>query len=310
MKHHAGATCATAVAARKSRRKFLFATAIISVAATGLSAANWGNWGAPVNIEDLPDSSTEINTASIDGCASISPDGLTLAFNSFRTGNQDIYLATRSNTSEGFGDPVLLPATINKLAPEFCPTLTHGKRMYFSRPSLVPADPGDLFVSQLGPNGWSEAQRLGPAVNNTGTAEMSASFYEDDEGREVLVFSRQPVGPFVTPGGKIYQSINGAPATLVTGGPHSSFSDNRPSVTHDGRTIFWDSDRTGTLGGPDYWYAIRSNTSQPWGQAIHLPQLSSAEADTRPYVSWRGDMMIISSASDIYFANRTKTRAN
>ena len=291
---------------KSTQLRLATATATIGLAAAAVALPTFGDWSAPADVESLPGSSAEVNTPSIDGCASISPDGLTLAFNSFRTGNQDIYLATRTNTSEGFGDPVLLPSTINKLAPESCPTLTRGNRLYFTRASLAPADPGDLFVSQLGPNGWSEAQRLGPAVNNTGTAEQSASFYEDDEGREVLVFSRLPNGPFTGPGGKIYQSVDGAPATLVAGGPHSSFSDNRPSVTHDGRTIFWDSDRTGTLGGPDYWYATRSSTSQPWGQAIHLPQLSSAAADTRPYVGWRGDMMIINSASDIYFATRDK----
>lgn len=280
----------------------LSAAATIGLAtAAAVAMPSFGDWSTPANIESLPGSSTEINTESIDGCASISPDGLTLAFNSFRTGNQQIYLATRSSTSEGFGDPVMLPATVNTQGLESCPTITRGHRLYFTR---TQGDPGDLFVSKLGPNGWSEAQRLGPAVNNTGTVEESASIYEDDDGREVLVFSRRPAGPFVGPNGKIYQSVDGGPATLVAGGPHSSASDNRPSVTHDGRTIFWDSDRTGALGGPDYWYATRTSTSQPWGQAIHIPQVSSAVADTRPFVNWRGDELIISASSDIWFATR------
>lgn len=288
-------------------RQLSLATAAASIglaAAAAVAMPSFGDWSTPADIESLPGSSTDLNSTSIDGCASISPDGLTLAFNSFRTGGQQIYLATRSSTSEGFGEPVMLPDTINTPGIESCPTITRGKRLYFTR---TRGDPGDLFVSKLGPNGWSEAERLGPAINDPALVEESASFYEDDEGREVMVFSRRPAGPLVGPGQKIYQSVDGAPATLVAGGPHSSSSDARPSVTHDGKTIFWDSLRTGLLNnGPDIWYATRSNTSEPWGQAVHLSQVSTAVGDVRPFVSWRGDMLIITAFSDIWFATRDK----
>ena len=280
---------------------------ILAVVASGVAARNWEEWSAPANIEALPNSSPDVNSDSIDGCASISPDGLTLAFNSFRTGNQQIYLATRASRSEGFGDPVMLPGTVNTQAIESCPTITNGHRLYFTRSQ---GDPGDLFVSKLGPRGWSEAERLGPAVNQAGTVEESASIYEDDDGREVLVFSRRPAGPLVGPNGKIYQSVDGAPAELVAGGPHSSSSDNRPSVTHDGRTIFWDSLRSGSLGGPDIWYATRSSTSQDFGQAVHLSGLSTAAGDIRPFVSWRGDAMIISASNDMWIARRSQKTGN
>jgi hypothetical protein len=280
------------------------AAAIIGLTTAAVMAMpSFGDWSTPVNVESLPGSSAEINTTSIDGCASISPDGLTLAFNSFRTGNQEIYLATRSSTSQGFGDPVMLPAPINTTAIESCPTIARGNRLYFTSSR---GDPGDLFMSKLGPKGWSDPERLGPAVNLAGMVDEAPTFYEDEDGREVMLFSRRPPGPLVGPDGKIYQSVDGAPATLVQGGPHSSASDNRPSVTHDGRTIFWDSSRTGSLGGPDIWYATRSSLSQPWGQAVHLSEISSTANDTRPYVGRNGEVMIISAASDIWFSERSK----
>lgn len=286
---------------RVTSRALLATAAAGSLAALTTAAAlampGFGEWAVPASIETLPGSSTELNTDSIDGCASISPDGLTLAFNSFRTGNQQIYVATRTTTSEGFGDPVMLPPPINTPGLESCPTLTRGKRMFFSS---TRGEPGDIFVTRLGPDGWSEPERLGANVNNFGTVEESASVYEDDEGREVLVFSRRPAGPLVGPGQKIYESIDGAPATLVAGGPHSSSSDSRPSVSHDGRTIFWDSLRSGGLG---IWYATRSNTSEPWGQAVHLSQLGAA---TRPHIGWNGEMMTLGISSDIYFTTRVK----
>ena len=293
-------------------RTLLGATGVVGLLAVTAAAA-WAmpafdDWSGLFDVESLPGSSTEVNSASIDGCASISPDGLTLAFNSFRSLNQQIWLATRNSTSEGFGDPVMLPAPINTQAQESCPTITQGHRLYFTR-STGTAGTGDLLVSKLGPNGWSNPTNLGPAINTSANVEEGVSFYEDDQGREVLVFSRRPNGPFVGPGGNIYESVDGAPATLVAGGPHSSGSDNRPSVTHDGKTIVWDSLRTGSQSS-DIWYATRSTTSEPFGQASQLSQVNTALADTRPFISRDGEMLIVSSNSDIWFATRDKANGN
>jgi hypothetical protein len=289
---------------RTRRRAGYFAAIAAAMGTAAIAMPQFEDWSAVADIESLPGSSTDVNSPSIDGCASISPDGLTLAFNSFRSLNQEIWIATRPDKSHGFGDPVMLPAPINTPAQEFCPTIARGHRLYFSRSNRGPGT-GDLYVSRLGPKGWTEPEALGPAINTPDAVEESPSFYENDQGREVMVFSRRPNGAFVEPGGQIYESVDGAPATLVAGGPHSSGSDNRPSVTHDGKTIFWDSLRTGSQNA-DIWYATRSNTSEPFGTAIQLNQLNTAQNDTRPFISWNGQMLIISAASDMWFATREK----
>ena len=276
-------------------RNAVIGTMLLSSAAV-LAIPPMGDWGTVQNLEEMPGSSTLLNTGSIDGCASISPDGLSIYFLSFRTGNSDIYVAERSSPSEGFGNPVALPAPINTGGNEICPTITHGHRLYYTGFQDDPA--GDIYMSKKGPKGWSAPQRLGPNINTNGNLEEAPSFYEDDEGRQVMIFSRRPPGPLTGFGGKIYQSINGGPATLVQGGPHSSAADNRASVTHDGKTIFWDSTRTGSLGDSDLWTATRSNTSEPWGVATHLVALSSEKHDSRPYVSWDGTLLLISSSRD------------
>ena len=295
-----------------SSRALLGAAAAVSLfgltTAAALAMPPFGSWTALADIETLPGSSTEVNTSAIEGCASISPDGLTLAFNSFRTGGQQLFLATRSSTSEGFGDPVMLPAPVNTPAQESCPTVTQGHRLYFTRSTGAPGT-GDLYVSKLGPNGWSNPTSLGPTINTSENVEEGVSFYDDDEGRQVLVFSRRPNGAFVGPGGHIYESVDGAPATLISGGPHSSGSDNRPSVTHDGKTIFWDSLRTGSQSS-DIWYATRSSTSEPFGPAVQLNQVNTGFAETRPFVSWDGDALIVASNSDIWFATREQATGN
>jgi len=105
---------------------------------------------------------------------------------------------------------------------------------------------------------------------------------------------------------------------LVAGGANSSASDNRPSVTRDGLTIFFDSTRTGTLGGPDLYYATRSNTWEPFGPAIHLTSLSSSVFDARATISKDGSFLTFSSqraggegpAPDMYYATREKITGN
>lgn len=287
----------------------LFATAAVALPA-------FGDWSEPRNLESVAGTSAMLNTPAVDGCASHSRDGLTIAFNSNRGGNHDIYLATRTSKSAAFGTPVRLPSPINTSSDEFCPTLRQGNRLYFSSGRDDPA--GDLYVSRSGPKGWSAPARLGPNINEPGMMDEVAAFYEDGQGREVMLFSRRPA---TGPGGKIYESIDGAPAELVGGGPHSSAADNRPSVTHDGRTIFWDSTRTGSRG-PDIWTATRSSTSEPWGDAVHLSDLNSAGFDARPFISWDGTLLTFSSnrtgsegpgpmfAPDIWFAARSKTAGN
>ena len=274
-----------------NRNVYIYAATAAAIAyASAAVAKNWEDWSTPVNLESLPGSSAAVNSPAVDGCASHSPDGLTIVFNSNRGGNQDLYMATRSSTSEGFGAPVPLPALVNTSANEACPTIANGHRLYFSSDREDPSY--DIYVSKRGPNGWSEPENLGPNINTPGWLDEAAAFYEDG-GDQVMLFSSRQAGG--AGDGNIYQSVNGGPKSLVAGGPNSSASDNRPSVTRDGLTIFFDSTRSGGLGGPDIYYATRSSTSQPFGPAIHLIGLSSSEFDARATISKDGSFITFSS---------------
>lgn len=287
------------------RRGALLATVLMAGAAIAMPP--FGDWSEPANLASVPGTGSGISTPAVDGCASLSPDGLSIAFTSNRTGNFDIYVASRPSKSAAFGSPVRLPAPISTSANDSCPTLVQGNRIFFSSDRDDPAY--DLYVARRAGKVWF-VTRLGPNINRPGWLDESAAIYEEG-GHEVMVYSsRRPDGS----DGKIYQSIDGAPASLVAGGPHSSASDNRPSITHDGKTIFYDSDRYGTLGGPDLYYSTRSSTSEPFGPAIHLESLSSPGFDARPFISWDGTMLAFSSARpgnpspapDIWFATREK----
>jgi hypothetical protein len=74
------------------------------------SSVNSTNWSAPMNL------GTNVNSAFHDGGATISPDGLSLYFDSTRPGgygNHDIYVCTRPDKSSPFGPAVNLGPAVN-----------------------------------------------------------------------------------------------------------------------------------------------------------------------------------------------------
>lgn len=269
-----------------------------------------GEWGVPINVEDLPGSSKAINSPSIDGCVSLSRDGLELYFTSFRDGSADIFVAERASLSDGFGSPRKLPPTVNTVANDACPTLVGRNSLYYLRSEG--ADQGNLFVSRRNSSDWLPAKPVNPAFN-TPMLEESVSIFEDEQGHEVVIFSRRnPDGS----GGVILQSIAGDSPVPLEGGPNAAGSNNRPWVSRDGRLIAFDSDRPGGQGGPDIWFAERDSTDDPFGPAYTLPELNSPGNDLRPAFTWDQTQMFFSSsragsespAPDIWMAERRRLR--
>ena len=80
--------------------------------------------------------------------------------------------------------------------------------------------------------------------------------------------------------------------------------DNRPNVRRDGLEIFFDSDRSGGIGGLDLWAATRASTSEPWSTPVNLgSDVNSVANDLRASLSW--------DATALYFgSNRAGSEGN
>lgn len=274
----------------------------LCLCASAATAKDFGDWSPPVNVEALSGSSSQLSTEFVEGCPIQSPYDGALYIASNRPGGLgglDIWVAHRNG--DGWGPPENPGAPINSSADEFCPTPARGNRIFFVSKRTEPN--GDIYVFKNG-----QVTRLGSNINSS-AQEWSPSFFETDGGSEVLYFSSTRNG-----NQDIFYSVNWGPAQLATGGVNGSANDARPNVRHDGLEMVWDSDRFGTLGGPDIFISTRSSVDEPWGPAIHLDApINSSAGESRASLSWDGEELLFGSTrsggdggSDVYLSTRSK----
>ena len=153
-----------------------------------------------------------------------------------------------------------------------------------------------------------------PAID--GTTELIDCFSSD--GLEMYIGSQRAGGY----GGWDYWVLSrpskeddwGAPVNL---GPavNSPKDDCLGSISPDGRTFYFSSDRNGGYGGVDIYMSTRATKSSPWGQAVNLgPSINSSGDDRSPCISPDALELYITSYRpggygyhDIYVSRRATT---
>ena len=225
-----------------------------------------------------------VNTASLEGCAMQSPDGLSLYFASNRSGGVgglDIWVAHRPNTSHPWHTPENLGTPINSTSDELCPTPVRGKGLFFISARSGGYGGGDIYFARLNPaHGWTAPMNLGSGVNSS-AGEAGPSYFEAD-GRAFLYFSSGP---------DIYASEQASNGSWGSAAPvtelNSASGDFRPNVRKDGLEIVFDSNRTGTYGLQDLYTATRASVNDPWSTPTNLGNVVNTTAsEVRGSFSW------------------------
>jgi hypothetical protein len=123
------------------------------------------DWGPPVNLGQ------RINSSFYDGEPAISSDGLSLYFDSSRSGsgNLDIYEATRITKDDPWLSPVKLGPIINSGFSEADPSIsTDGCTLFFTR-NISGEDFNVWMTTRRNPGEpWESPVNLGPGVNTSG----------------------------------------------------------------------------------------------------------------------------------------------
>ena len=272
-------------------------------------------WSAPVNLGPV------INSTAADQQPAISPDGLSLYFTSNRVagslGGFDMYVSQRASILDSWGPPMNLGPAVNTTFDEGNAAFSRDGRLLFFQSKRLPSLGGiDLFVAQRNnPHDdfeWQPAVNLGAAINST-TDDMGPYYFEDEvRGTRQLYFGSARLG-----GNDIYvsgQMADGsfAAATLV---PELSSPSNEsdPWIRHDGLEVFFQSNRTGSIGMGDLWVATRGSTADAWSTPVNVGSpINTASAEQNAYFSSDGMTLFFASdrtggsgGLDLYMSTRT-----
>jgi WD40-like Beta Propeller Repeat len=295
--------------------RFASIAASVLVVAAPATAAGLGAWAPAQKIDEVAANSTELNTASLDGCPILSPDGRSLYMASNRLGGHgglDIWVAYRADTGEPFGAPENLPEPINSASDDFCPTPLRGNRLLFvsRRGGEGVCGMGDIYLARDNPkHGWSQPRHLActPDGPNSGLDEQGPSLVEIDGG-EQLFFSRSSS----TVPGDIFVSRDYGPATPVSE-LNSADNELQPNVRKDGREVVFSSNHgyPGAKGGQDIYLATRASADDPWSAPVNLGDaVNTSAGESRPSLSWDARTLLFGRApgpegsSDIYISTR------
>jgi hypothetical protein len=300
-----------------SATRILLALGLALALAPAAQAASFEPWGPAIPAEQLPGTSSDLNTPFLDGCPIQSPNGLSLYMASNRPRfagdtrtDLDIWVAHRASTSDGWGAPVNLGPTVNSAADDFCPTPTRGGSLFFVSRRVLPGvscGMADIYLTRLIPGlGWREPRNLGCQADggpNSPLDEMGPSYVKT--GGPALYFSSGP-DIYVSP--RLHYGVFG-PAEPVAE-LNSPAADMQPNIRRDGREIVFASNRIPTAG-QDLWVATRDNVNGPWSAPVNLgPAVNTAVNETRPSLSWDGSTLYFGRApgpegsTDIFVATR------
>jgi len=220
-------------------------------------------WEEPLNL------GASVNGPGIDAGPRLSIDGHLLFFQSDRPGGHgdvDIYVSRRSNPRDNFawGDPANLGAGVNTASLEqaaaYLQSAEDGSaNLYFNRGA---AGAQDIYYASVTRDGVTRGPAvLVPELSDPAAIDQHATVRKD--GREVFIASTRAggLGNF-----DLFTSTRRSPhdAWLPLenlGAPlSSSFSDSQPSLTSDGRTLLFTSNRPGGLGNNDLWISTRTSS--------------------------------------------------
>ena len=215
------------------------------------------DWDPPENL------GSTVNSVKDDAMPSISADGLTLCFNSNRSGGYggyDIWVATRATEYDPWGPAVNLGSKVNSTSSDADPWITaDGLELYFN--SWRPGGHGDadLYMTRRATlnDPWIDALNLGAMVNSAygdGIAYVSPD-------RRLLLFSGISYCT-IRPGGyggadlwmaRRRSPYDPWPAPVNLGlKANSANHDFLPRVSPDGRTLYFCREHNGTY---DNWQA-------------------------------------------------------
>jgi len=202
--------------------------------------------------------------------------------------------------------------TINFLNSQFFPVMTaDDETLIFT--GLTENRDENIYITHRIPGGWDVPEEISKAINTTnneGTCSISA------DGRTLVLTACNRADSYG--GCDLYISQKqgndwSAPQNL--GEPINSRSwESQPSLSADGRTLYFASDRRGGLGKTDIWYSVLQGKNQ-WSEPKNLgPGINTPDDENAPFIHANGRILFYASNGlpgmggfDIFLSTKSDT---
>jgi hypothetical protein len=237
-----------------------------------------GPWGAPVPIDITP---------VADDDPSATADLLELYFNR----NSDIYVTKRASISDPWDTPVVV-AELSSADTETTPEVTYdGLTIYVASNRAGGLGGNDIWMSTRASRtaAWGMPVHV-PELSSTsadGAATLTdplVIMIDSDRGGSLDILIAQRTSPMAT---------FGAPQ-LVT--PlDTTESEGNPMLASDKLTVYFDSNRT---GDGELFVATRTSPTGAFGMPAQITELSTASAESDPWISPDARTMLFTSNRD------------
>jgi hypothetical protein len=212
-------------------------------------------------------------------------------------------------------NPENVGASVNSPDDEYWPSLTaDGQKMMFTRQQSPGKQSGygpsqeDFFISLLSNNVWQKSYNAGAPLNtsqNEGAQSLSSNgnymyFTACDRpgafGSCDIYFSSFSDGKWSEP------SNVGSPVNTKSW-------ESQPSISADGKTLYFSSSRPGGFGGKDLWYS-RFTEKNTWSKPVNMGEKINSDGDEMsPFIHFDGKTLYFSSDGkvgmggfDIYYS--------
>ena len=209
---------------------------------------------------------------------------------------EDVYISYKANNGK-WSKPVGISEKINTPEHDACVGLSQdGQVLILYRNNHHGT--GDLYLSSLDGNSWSEPVKLPDGIN-TKYLENSASVSAD--GKRLFFTSNRPGGHGKSDIYTATRDEKGAWSNVRNLGDkvNTPYDDDAPFIHADGKTLYFSSKGHNTMGGYDVFRTVYNERNKTWSEAENLGNpINTPENDVFFVFSANGERAYYSSHRD------------
>lgn len=198
-------------------------------------------------------------------------------------------------------EPISVGDSVNTVLDEYWPSVTgDGQQLIFTREVKRAAGYGrdrqeDFYISRrMNEEYWGTARNAGAPLNTAGN-EGAQSIASDGRSMYFTACDRNDGYGRCDIYYSVHDGIRWSPGVNVGAPVNSTYWESQPSISPNGRMLFFVSNRPGGLGGMDIWYSVRGSDGK-WGKPVNPGKsVNTAGDEFSPFIYFNGKTLYFSS---------------